>query len=507
MRRARLAVVWLWIVLAAFLATPASAAQIGEVVVLFDQSGSIKKYDPRLASKVWLKTFLRTFETPHRIVFSGFDEEIRDYIEASTDNPEDMDELAANMGAVAAGGRATDLESPFRLLLDRGGADAIKLALIVTDGEPEIWDKKLGYLSKAVRADERYADLNREFHALESQGVGSAELFDRLSNRYHLRNIEHIESLMPAIGRNFGGKLIIWDLSGRSYYLRTWARMAGAQHLSIRLVDGEKPVERLRDALVALQEKASEMVDEPLPPDHRALVESVLAEEPETKADLKPVGEGMPVAVPEPPPPPPEKKAEPAPDPPSTVPVSERKDGAPWPWILLAAVLLILALFSIRRVAARSKASDKDGPEFDVDAGFIQDQVKDALAQAESMRRDMIDRTVGYDGPERRFAVRVPVLPGAMTVSWTNSDGSAGSGNGIDMSMHGVLFEAKGFDAKAIDTIAFSRHDVVLTVKRAEIHERDGDRVAAVIEEFDNNVDDRMTWIEMLTRVAPESAG
>ena len=512
------------------------AAAADEIVILFDQSGSMGRYDPKLVSKIWLMTFLRTFEAPHRAIFTGFDEKIREYIEVSTDQRPDMAELVRTLDGISTSGLATDLEAPFRLLLERGNLRSVKLALIVSDGEPEIWDGKLGYLSKAVRADRRYDDLNRAYDGLAAEGLNAAQLFDRLGARFHLRNIDLIEAHLPAIGKALGARLIIWDLSGRSYYLRNWARMAGAQYLPIRVAAHEKPVKQLRKALLHLQEKASEMVEETLPADHRAVVETVLSSVPETKQASPPEpttpetaaaarpSPGLPTAAPrtgkgQPSQTDRDRQAEPASTRPRASPDSGTS-GSLW-WELVAAILgsvVVAGVFLARRIRrqapegqsfapALATAGDRSGPQ---DAGvevetdvsnFVDERVKQAMTEAEKLRRELLGRASAHMEIERRFSLRVSVPPGAIEVHWTNPDGQPGMGRGFNISMHGILFEAKGFKAKGIDRIVFPKQNTVMNVKHADISRREENKAAAVLHEFEKNVDNWMTWIQLLTRI------
>ncbi len=123
------------------------------------------------------------------------------------------------------------------------------------------------------------------------------------------------------------------------------------------------------------------------------------------------------------------------------------------------------------------------------------------MAEAEAMRRDMVERTARGDTAERRFSVRVAAAPGAVEVHWKNSDGSKGVGRGLDISMNGVLFEADGFGAGSIEKIVFPRQKRQVGVKKADVQRRDGGKAAAVLHGFANNIDDRIAWIELLTRV------
>ncbi|WP_156612393.1 vWA domain-containing protein, partial [Paramagnetospirillum marisnigri] len=200
-----------------------SAQEQPDIMILFDQSGSVGKHDPKLASKAWLLTFLKTFDNPYKIEVVGFDEALYRHLAVERDTATDIKALNQAIDEIEMAGKATDLEMPFRYLLNFA-KPSTKLAIIISDGEPEIWDAKLGYLSKEVQADTRYDDLNRQYQQMKDAGVSKRKRFEKLGALYHARNIELIEGQLPGIAKLIGDRLIIWDLSGTSYYLKTWAK-------------------------------------------------------------------------------------------------------------------------------------------------------------------------------------------------------------------------------------------------------------------------------------------
>ncbi len=105
---------------------------------------------------------------------------------------------------------------------------------------------------------------------------------------------------------------------------------------------------------------------------------------------------------------------------------------------------------------------------------------------------------------ERRFSLRVAAPPGAMIIHWTNRDGAQFLGMAINISLHGVLFEAPRFDAESIDRVVCSRLNIDLKVTKSAILRSDVDGAVAVLEEFEDNVDSKMRWIELLTRIDEE---
>lgn len=102
---------------------------------------------------------------------------------------------------------------------------------------------------------------------------------------------------------------------------------------------------------------------------------------------------------------------------------------------------------------------------------------------------------------KRRVALRIPVPPGAMDILWEGGDGQIHRAPAVNLSLHAALFEAPGFDAVKIDTIERHGFQKVLRVKRCRIKRKKGNMVLAILDEFMDNVDDRMEWIEILTRI------
>ncbi|MFN3076021.1 MAG: VWA domain-containing protein [Alphaproteobacteria bacterium] len=256
---------------------PGVAGPSPDVVVLFDQSGSIKKYDPKQASKAWLLTFLKTFAGSYRISLVGFDEVIHEHFTVDSGKDVDLPSLAHAVDALTTRGKVTDLEMPFWYLLNVGDPPP-KLALVITDGQPEIWDPKLRYFSHNVQKDPTYADLNARFRKLKASGMGRGELYRRLGTSFQERNLEIIDVHMPALSELFGDRLIIWDLSGNSPYLRRWAKAAGAQYMSMGDVETGAPDGLMRQAMRALQHRSSAVIREALPEDHEVRADMALAD-------------------------------------------------------------------------------------------------------------------------------------------------------------------------------------------------------------------------------------
>jgi len=252
------------LILAFFLASPVSHAEdIPEGIIFVDKSGSVKKHDAGLKSRDLLIAFLRTLKKPFRIVLAGFNEEIYEYISVVTDTKADIEALAGEIEKIDAHSYCTDLEIPFRYLLEREGKETIKFALIISDGEPDIWDGKLRHFSKRVKSDPRYEHLNSQYRMLKASGLSPDELFERLGHLYHERNLELIEEQLSGLRGRTGDRILLWDLSGESAYLKSWAEKCGAQYLPMKTEQNLTPVDFLRYVTLSLSARSSSITHSP----------------------------------------------------------------------------------------------------------------------------------------------------------------------------------------------------------------------------------------------------
>ena len=263
---------------------PLHADEAGDVIILFDQSMSMKKHDPESISKTRLMAFIETFGAPYKVVFAGFDEKVREPRSVILSDSATLDVLFNGIDATEPIGLTTDLEMPLRYLLERGDYERIKMALIISDGEPEIWDKELEYLSRRVLLDLRYRDINKRYRDLETS-LPQNELFEQLGELYHKRNLELIERRMLHMARALGDKVILWDTSGQSQYLKVLAKKSGAQYLPMSAAVNDPSLEQLGKTLLTLRSK-SEVVDEPLLAEDSVVSEQQMPIEKEKKATL-----------------------------------------------------------------------------------------------------------------------------------------------------------------------------------------------------------------------------
>jgi hypothetical protein len=168
--------------------------------------------------------------------------------------------------------------------------------------------------------------------------------------------------------------------------------------------------------------------------------------------------------------------------------------------VLLGGAAGVYAFFRRRAPVA---SSAKAGPAIPLDLAsqYIDAKVKNALDDAEKLRRKLLVNESGAVNVERRFSLRVSVPPGAMEVQWIGEDGDKRETPAIDISMHGVKFETYGAGIASVTAIICPKMEVVLAVKKFEEIRRDGSRAVALLIEFDNNLDDWMRWVEIITRI------
>ncbi len=135
----------------------------------------------------------------------------------------------------------------------------------------------------------------------------------------------------------------------------------------------------------------------------------------------------------------------------------------------------------------------------------IDEDVREAMVEAESMRRRVAGELDDVVKTERRFSMRVDLQPGQMMVEWTNSDGATHSGNVINCSMNGLFFQASHFDAEGINRVIVPEADLDLIVTVSSVVRTDTHGVAVMLAEFENNEDTWMHWIELMTRLGSGS--
>jgi hypothetical protein len=436
-----------------------------------------------------------------------------------------VDALAGKIEVVHTRGLATDLEIPLRYLLEGDATKPLSLAVIVSDGEPEIWDEKRPFLSKRVRTDQRYDDLNARYRSLKTEGRDPEQIYELLHADYQARNIKLIEARLAGIKERFGNKLVFLDVSGASEFFKNWAKAAGSEYIAIAPQMGTSPVERLREALVSFKQKAVVIVEESPPEGKESALEIPLELEPEPVPEptlmesQPPQGEQVDTVEENPETVQPKMMPEPMEEPAPVVPLIETQAQIPKPktdeksplwWATLILLLIALAIvlyFSVMRgkggekeelagkTEAAGAASTKDMTR------FIDKEMDRVLKDADELRSKLIKEKSEKFKFERRIDLRIPVPSGSMEVRWTNKMGETKSGPALQISMNAVMIDAGDFDGDGIDSIICPGLGLTLRVKRSDIRQRDDGKVVAMLEEFEDNVEDRMKWIETLTRI------
>ncbi|MBF0540158.1 MAG: hypothetical protein HQK91_01750 [Nitrospirae bacterium] len=238
----------------------AQADEHGEVIVLFDQSGSIKTYDSKFATKEWVINFVRANYLKYQISLVGFDEDNHFHFRIDSNQNKDIDTIIKNIEEIKTLGLATDFEKPFSYLNNQKNPEFIRLVLIISDGRPDIWDKKLDYLSKIIRADDRYSELNTLYNSLKLSDDTPITIYNKLFPLYFQKNLSYIDEKVTLVKKVFAGRIIIWDISGDSLYLKEWSKKLSAQYVSIPINNT-----RLAETISTIQKKADEILAESNP--------------------------------------------------------------------------------------------------------------------------------------------------------------------------------------------------------------------------------------------------
>lgn len=467
-----------------------------DVIILFDQSMSMNSYNSKTVSELWVLSFINTFELPYNLVFAGFSESVVEYARLSTENPASQNEFSEKVSEIKMNGLVTDFEPPIRYLDEYGGN--VSLAVIFTDGRPDIWDRNLGYLSRSILNDQRYQNLNKEYLSLKQQGKSAKELYKLLNHKYEKRNNEIIPGLLKKLKIKYGERLIFFDLSKKYSSLSKWADISGAGLLGVSSVgnDFDSVQGVLKDAFSELQITAARLIAEELPESY------------ERKLRLSP-GMSMEGDIS---------------NPPVNDLVKSDVDKRPEqpPMLLILVVVLVSALIVIRLKrrniekqmqvfvlldetlfvdSLRKKIGSVSSASVEVARKFIDDEIEKAAAEGNSLKVKLLELEKVKFRFNRRIDLRVPVPDGAMDVVWRNKQGNEIISRIIDVSIHGLLFEASGFDADKIDKIRIYHLDQVLKVKLCRIRRRSDDLLVAILDEFNDNVSERMIWVENLSRI------
>ncbi|MBF0279948.1 MAG: SH3 domain-containing protein [SAR324 cluster bacterium] len=242
-------------------AGPITEKGIPELLILFDQSGSMRRHISEQSFKIWISSIGRFFEFPFKISLVGFDYELHRLSTNIIRSENDLSSFSETLQQIDLNGLATDLEVPLRAINQRGDEDLLKAVLIVTDGEPEVWDQKTGFINPYLFLDDRYGDLSSRYQHLKEFGLSPQDLYESLGTGFQQRNLKIIEGLLPLLSGKARKKIIIWDTSADSDILERWAELIDAVYIPLKISNTGSSVneswDRLKNSLtVHIPEKA-----------------------------------------------------------------------------------------------------------------------------------------------------------------------------------------------------------------------------------------------------------
>lgn len=492
-----------------------SAQEKGDIVIMFDQSASMQKFTPLFMADLWISTFTQTFAGSHTINLVGFSQNVTEHARIEMKDEPGLRKLREYMQKIQTSGLITDFEPPLKYLLEY--PHQADLIVFITDGKPDIWDEKEGYLSKKIRKDKRYAKLNSIYDRSRSHGKDQRKLIASLKPRYEKRNLELIKGHLIKLRKKFGNKIVFLDVSGEYGYLPVWSDRSGARYVSSAIAEGEAAEEKLKKSLVKLQTISGEVLGKPLPAALDQKIESILDSRSGAKMPPK----------------------EPTSD-------AGRKTGTDtWKYggallLLLLAVSAWFIKFGKKKtpdtlveevqpdptpVDTPQKETEEEPPDFGLldDSGYIAKVRKTYRAMAstslEAARRyiekeiSLADSTGNLDKLHhlrqmleelqfnRRFSFRVNVAPGVMNVLWKDLKGADRTSPVQNVSFTSLLFEEPYFSAGEIYAIECAPFNIKMGVKSSRVKTRGNRLHVVILDDFEDAVTDRMHWIEILTRI------
>lgn len=504
----------------------------GDLIIIFDQSASMQEYPPRLVAKLWLQTFLNTFAHSRHVALAGFDEKVSVRLRVHSADDKELEPLKERLDKTPSAGRITDFERVFSFLLDY--PEQIAIAVIVSDGIPDIYDEKFKQLSKTVRSDPRYEDLNKRYAAMRAQGVSRAERFERLDGLYEARNLELILQKIGDLKERLGRNLVFLDVSGGGGRFGEWSRLAGGKLITVSKGDGENTAERLRTAFASLQTMTSERIKENLPENHSTKIEvpqDSKAKTPRVETPKPPISYA--------------KTPPPAPEP-ARSPFNVAIISA------FAAIIITAAFYLYQRkrqiedmqgeayVGGQNDDIHQTGPQAveevleeappsfemldesvymdsvrrkygamaaispEAARQYIDNAINEAREAGDEARIKVLEaerRSILFD---RRISLRISVPHGVMYALWTDAKGQKKKAPIINISMSGALLDSPDFSSDKIDEIACSKPDGVFVILKSRMTRRSESQVIAMLDEFADNVLDKMKWIETLTRITDD---
>ncbi|MEG3620043.1 vWA domain-containing protein [Magnetovibrio sp. PR-2] len=255
-------------------------------IILFDQSGSMGRFDSLAVSTIWMKTLARTFDAPRDVLLVGFDSRVHPPITFKIGPDIDMAKLGERLSAIKRDGKTTDFEAPLRYLSTANTVENAELVLLISDGKPEIWDPKLSHMSREVLGDSRYEALNAQVMTLRTAQNSSADIWQQLGPQFQKRNLDLIDERIKELGDKLANKTVIWDLSAESEHLKTWAVQLNSEYIPINIADEEQSISQLLFAVMTLQQKTSALMETPLQEGEQQRYETVLSVVQDTVPEL-----------------------------------------------------------------------------------------------------------------------------------------------------------------------------------------------------------------------------
>ncbi|MBF0218620.1 MAG: VWA domain-containing protein [Gammaproteobacteria bacterium] len=516
--------IWLLLLLFPLCSQSSSVPMIGgDVVILFDQSQSMGRYNAKLVAEQLLLTLINTFGVNNPIIFAGFAEKVEVHLRIERyDTPQtaiDREQLRQQIKAIPLRGKVTDFEPALRYLErydEQQGA--LALAVIITDGQPDIWDRKLRYLNPEIRHDPRYAQLNQRQEKMVEAGATADARYDALNHGYEEKNNEIIEQTLTQLASKTGERLILLNLgSGAENFMRQWHERAAATLIETPLpvaADANQAATDtlLRQTLQQLLEISSRLFAVPLPGDAGQRIDLA------SDSDLfwtppQRDSEKEQVVTPQPPTPP----AMFVPPPPwYTIPLLQQQ-------LLLSWVLLLYLILRIRqrRDFARRALTfpPLDDPLY-VDAvqrrlfaisttspesanRYLDEQIREASSSGNKTRLRLLELEKLKYRFDRRISLRAKIPPDTMALICTPEVTSPLTI--IDISLQALHFHCAEFNNAKISGIQLLSSGETFAIATYHLRKRSEIDYILLLERFVNETEHRMRWIELLTRVESQT--
>jgi len=464
---------------------------VGKVVILFDNSVTDSKYNPRIVSKVWFKTFVKSFHKPYDITLAGFDDIITEHLRAVVATDEERESVKAKADKIVNNGFTSDFETPLAYLVDRQENEPLLFAVVITNGKPEIWNEKEKTLSRRIKFDFRYDDLNERYDAMEQKHTSHEDIYNQLNSEYQDRNIELIEKKLVVFTQELAKKTIFVDLFNGTSQLREWADIAGVHYIHIKRSIDKSPLERLSNLIYSIEELAGKELREELPENYKESIDEVIDEEPDLSA-LSISNHPNPAYVP--------KAKEKI-----RIEVSSRAIRSMLvPTIFGLALLPFIVVFFFRR----KDGDDNNEPDIPLDDKVTPESLENEVTAlelptlpAEAIKVDEEpEEKLDFKPSDINLSLRVSVPAGLMKAYWFNDDGNIVSGAVLSISLDRVHFKAKGYNG-SLQRVKSEKFNAEFRVTDSHLENGSANETVVVIERFDDDTTTRMNWIGLLADI------